>query len=353
MTEVCAHFHPLIAHHMNAIPVFYSDDLLAHDTLSPSAAKPRPVVDRWKETSLPIVVNPVTPATMDDLSLAHDPEFVAAILLGEAENGFRNSDPDVASSLPYTTGAMLCAATAALRCGVACAPVGGFHHAGYATAEMFCTFNGLMVAALRLLRGNAVRRVLILDLDFHYGNGTDDIIERLQVHDQVENATFGRWHHSAAHAARYLEHLAEVTSTFPQFDLILYQAGADLHVDDPLGGVLDSDQLRQRDAMVFSAASCAGVPLAWNLAGGYQDPISKVIEIHQATMEECVRAYVGNSPDLQRESTEVRDNVVELFTDGRILDRVHEACASDALTDLLVEIAGKAPVGNSSGGKDN
>jgi acetoin utilization deacetylase AcuC-like enzyme len=339
---------------MNTIPVFYSDDLLAHDSLSPSAAKPRPVVERWKEVNLPIVVSPVTAAAIDDLSLAHDPRFVAAILLGEVENGFRNCDLDVARSLPYTTGAMICAATAALRFGVACAPVGGFHHAGYATAEMFCTFNGLMVAALKLLRGNAVRHVLILDLDFHYGNGTDDIIERLQLRDQIENATFGRWYRSAAHAARYLGHLAEVTATFSQFDLILYQAGADLHVDDPLGGVLDSVQLRQRDAMVFSAASRAGVPLAWNLAGGYQDPISKVIEIHCATMEECVRAYVGKSPDLLRESTAVSDKVVELFTDGRIMDRVHEAAASDVLTDLLVEIAGKAPVGNSgSGGKDD
>ena len=328
---------------MNAIPVFYSDDLLAHDSLSPSAAKPRPVVDRWKEANLPIVIKPVASATVDDLSLAHDPGFVAGILLGEAENGFRNCDLEVARSLPYTTGAMVCAASAAIGCGVACAPVGGFHHAGYATAQMFCTFNGLMVAALKLLRSNAVRRVLILDLDFHYGNGTDDIIERLQLRDQIENATFGRWYRSAADAARYLEHLTEVTATFSQFDLILYQAGADLHVDDPLGGVLDSDQLRQRDAMVFSAASRAGVPLAWNLAGGYQDPISKVIEIHQVTMEECVRAYVRESADLPRESTAVGDKVVELFTDGRIMDRVHEATASDALTDLLVQIASRAP----------
>lgn len=285
---------------MNAIPVFYCDDLLAHDILSPSAAKPRPVVERWQSANLPIVVNPVTWASVDDLSLAHDPGFVAAILLGQAENGFGNCDLDVARSLPYTTGAMVCAATAALRLGIACAPVGGFHHAGYATAEMFCTFNGLMVAALKLLRGNAVRRVLILDLDFHFANGTDDIIERLQLRDQIENATFGRWYRSAAHAARYLEHLAEVTATFSQFDLILYQAGADLHIDDPLGGVLDSGQMRQRDAMVFSAAAHAEVPLAWNLAGGYQDPISKVIEIHQATMEECGRAYVGASADPQR-----------------------------------------------------
>jgi acetoin utilization deacetylase AcuC-like enzyme len=80
--------------------------------------------------------------------------------------------------------------------------------------------------------------------------------------------------------------------TFKDFDLILYQAGADLHIDDPLGGVLDSDQMRQRDAIVFDAAKRAGVALAWNLAGGYQEPLSKVVEIHMATMQECTRVYV-------------------------------------------------------------
>jgi hypothetical protein len=35
------------------------------------------------------------------------------------------------------------------------------------------------------------------------------------------------------------------------------------------------------------------VPLAWDLAGGYQEPISSVVKIHRATMEECVKAYEG------------------------------------------------------------
>jgi acetoin utilization deacetylase AcuC-like enzyme len=74
-----------------------------------------------------------------------------------------------------TSGAMLSAARCAIECGIACAPVSGFHHAGYDTAAMFCTFNGLMVAAISALQGPGIKRVLILDLDFHYGNGTDDL----------------------------------------------------------------------------------------------------------------------------------------------------------------------------------
>jgi len=151
-----------------------------------------------------------------------------------------------------------------------------------------------VVAARQLVREKRIRRALILDLDFHYGNGTDDIINRLQLSAEIENQTLGRWFCTAAQAERYLDHLRRTIAIIPQFDLVLYQAGADLHVDDPLGGVLDSTQLRERDRIVFQAAQGAGVPLAWTLAGGYQEPISKVISIHTTTMEECVRAYVSS-----------------------------------------------------------
>lgn len=282
---------------MKIIPVFYSEELMADSgTRSPSARKPKPVVAAWQQARLPIEVRPVVPVNVEELSLAHDPIFVKAVLERRTNNGFRNRSDDVARSLPYTSGSMLCAARSALEEGVACAPVCGFHHAGYDTASMFCTFNGLVVAARQLMREKRIRRVLILDLDFHYGNGTDDIINRLQLSKEIENQTFGQWYCTAAQAERYLDHLRRIAGLIPHFDLVLYQAGADLHVDGPLGDVLDSAQMRERDRIVFRGAQGAGVPLAWNLAGGYQEPISKVISIHTATMEECVGAYV----DLQR-----------------------------------------------------
>jgi acetoin utilization deacetylase AcuC-like enzyme len=278
---------------MRAIPVFYTDKLLADSgSDSPSAGKPKFVVEAWRRAGLPIDWRTVIPATVDDLCLAHHPEFVSSILAGTGRNGFGNHRPDVARSLPFTTGAMLNAASAALEYGIGCAPVCGFHHAGYSTATMFCTFNGLMITALRLLRAKQVRRVLLLDLDQHYGNGADEIKETLRIGKEIVNATFGRWYDNPSQASQYLTRLQVAVKQFPKFDLILYQAGADLHVDDPLGGVLDTDQMRERDSIVFEAARRSGVPLAWNLAGGYQDPISKVVRIHVTTMEECARVYV-------------------------------------------------------------
>jgi acetoin utilization deacetylase AcuC-like enzyme len=274
------------------IPVFYSDKALADSgSFSPSAGKPKHVVESWQAARLPIEIHSVDPATVEDLCLAHDRGFVTSILECTALNGFGNKRPDVARSLPYTTGAMINAACSALEDGVACAPVSGFHHAGYSSAQGFCTFNGLMVTAIKLLRQKKLTKVLILDLDQHYGNGTDDIIEHLGLESVVTNLTFGAWYGAPEDALAYLAQLRTEVQKFMEYDLVLYQAGADLHVDDPLGGVLDSDQLRERDRMVFESASSAGVPIAWNLAGGYQDPISKVVRIHHATMEECVRAY--------------------------------------------------------------
>lgn len=34
------------------------------------------------------------------------------------------------------------------------------------------------------------------------------------------------------------------------YDLVIYQAGADMHVDDPLGGIMTTDEMRQRDDLV-------------------------------------------------------------------------------------------------------
>jgi acetoin utilization deacetylase AcuC-like enzyme len=201
----------------------------------------------------------------------------------------------VARSLPWTSGALLSAARHALREGIACAPVSGFHHACYDSGGGYCTFNGLMVAVAKLLSEGLVHRVLILDCDQHYGNGTDQIIAQLSMDGVVENATFGRWFCAPPEASAYLARLGQTAGRFGDFDLVLYQAGADVHVDDPLGGVLTTEQMIERDRTVFQAARDSSVPMAWNLAGGYQDPLAAVVALHVNTMRECVRVYLDQS----------------------------------------------------------
>jgi acetoin utilization deacetylase AcuC-like enzyme len=221
---------------------------------------------------------------------------VVAILAGRAPNGFGNRSVEVAGSLPFTTGAMLAAARHAVsRGGFAAAPCSGFHHAHYRSVEGFCTFNGLMVTACALRDEGLVRRVGILDCDMHYGNGTDSIIEHLRARSWVRHFTAGRDFHRPSEAEGFLAELPDVVETMRDCDVVLYQAGADPHIDDPLGGWLTTEQLRRRDAIVFTELRRHGVPVAWNLAGGYQQEpdgsIPKVLEIHDNTAIECVRSF--------------------------------------------------------------
>ena len=148
-----------------------------------------------------------------------------------------------------------------------------------------------MVTANALLAEGLIRRVMILDCDQHFGDGTEQILEQLDLEGTVENVSFGRWFGAPRDADAYLTGLNQQVSRFADFDLVLYQAGADVHVEDPLGGVLTTEQMIERDRVVFEAAVEAGVPIAWNLAGGYQEPLSRVVELHVNTMRCCAIAY--------------------------------------------------------------
>lgn len=279
------------------IPVFYTPLMVADSrSISPSAAKPAKVVDSWNK-QFPIEIIEPVPVTNDELYRAHERDFVDGVLSCNIENGFGNKSPQVAASLKYTSGAMLSAARHAIKTkSVAAAPVSGFHHAGFASSEGFCTFNGLMVAALALA-ADGVKNVAILDLDMHYGNGTDDIIRKRNV-TFVKHFTAGKKYTEPSQAQEFFNELESRLEWMSDSDVILYQAGADPHVDDPYGGFLTTMQLRRRDEIVFKAAKKAGVPIAWDLAGGYQTErdgsIPKVLEIHDNTMRECVHIY-GNT----------------------------------------------------------
>ena len=277
------------------VSIFYSDAMVADaESFSPSAAKPRAVVESWRRLGAPIEV--IEPAALGhgDFHRAHDPAYVDSILSLQEDNGFGNRSSAVAESLPYTSGAMLAAAKEAIRNQlVAVAPCSGFHHAGFDFCSGFCTFNGLLVAAAALKAQGLVQRVGILDFDQHYGDGTDDIIRTLHI-DWIVHYSAGRYYRTADKAKSFLRQIPDLVGRMAKCEVILYQAGADPHVDDPLGGWLTTEQLRQRDQAVFAASLGLGVPIAWNLAGGYQTPLRKVLDIHDNTMRECVSVFANH-----------------------------------------------------------
>lgn len=269
------------------------------DSFSPSSAKPAKVVASWQRLGVPLQLREPPPVTAEQLSLAHDTDFVHDVLVCKRMNGFGTRSREVAATLPFTSGAMLAAARHALASGaVGIAPCSGFHHASWSSAAGFCTFNGLMVTAA-VLHAEGTRRIGILDCDQHYGDGTQDIIRHLGAESWVQHVSAGATFHAPEQVQSFFASLDRWLGEFADCDVVLYQAGADPHLDDPLGGWLTTAQLRERDARVFGRLEAAGVPVAWNLAGGYQRDaaggISPVLKIHNNTLLECARVYSNRS----------------------------------------------------------
>ena len=222
------------------------------------------------------------------LATAHNAEYVRAVMTRKAHNGFGNRDPEVNEALRYTTGGHWAATAHVLEHGgIACSATQGFHHAAWNGGGGYCTFNGLMISAIRALRAGA-RCVLIIDGDGHYGDGTQDIIDHLQLANRVRHVTrpsigeaqsgFG-----TSEWSRWTRDLIERHKP----GIIMYQAGADAWVEDPYGaGYLTLMGLMRRDRGVFLAARIAGVPLVWNLAGGYSEPMQSTIDIHLMTLQQ-------------------------------------------------------------------
>ncbi|HMM57525.1 MAG: histone deacetylase [Xanthomonadales bacterium PRO7] len=280
------------------VAVFYTEKMVADaQSFSPSASKPRSVVASWRERFRGLEYIEPKPATPQQLGLAHDPGYVRGVLSGSIENGFGNRLPAVAEALPYTCGAMMAAAECALSRGtVAVAPVSGFHHACYAQGGGYCTFNGLVVAAQVLRWKRQDCRVGILDFDEHYGNGTTDIIRHRHL-DWIRHYSADADWDAVDQAEAFLEAIPRIVRPFADCDVLLYQAGADPHVDDPLGGWLTTEQLRTRDRLVFGECKALRLPVAWNLAGGYQNPLRKVLDIHDNTMRECLAVFGPDATD--------------------------------------------------------
>lgn len=282
---------------LSALPVYFTAAMVADaHSYSPSAAKPARVMDSWKRLNIPLDVRVPAAVTREQLKRAHDPAYVDGVLSLRRENGFGNRNAEVAASLPHTSGAMLAAARAAIsNRRVAVAPVSGFHHAKYSEGGGYCTFNGLIVAALAIVDAKLARRVGILDCDHHYGDGTHDIIRRLDLAHCIQHDTVGAREFTVDQAEPFLQSLGRRVGAFADCDVLLYQAGADPHVDDRLGGWLTSAQLVRRDRIVFEAAAIIGLPVAWNLAGGYQEPLRRVLDIHDHTLRECWRVHGASS----------------------------------------------------------
>jgi len=274
------------------------------------------LVAKGLESMAGVRVEEPFPATPVELARVHTQTYIDAVRTGTpralAESQKFPWSPALFPSVCLTNGACICAARRALRDGVSCAVASGFHHAHADHGEGFCTFNGLIVAAEAMLKEGGAKRVAILDLDLHYGNGTASLaavrpwITALSIYgnDYHENVAYrdvsvSRHQDGANRFSATLpagcdgkELLQTLEQNLPNLlklgipELILYQAGADPLRDDPYSPLdLGHEDLRERDRKVFAFARERGIPIAWVLAGGYARDVEKIVAVHLNTFE--------------------------------------------------------------------
>jgi acetoin utilization deacetylase AcuC-like enzyme len=246
------------------------------------------------------------------LSLVHDRRYVEAVLDGSLSPtevrrlGFPWS-PELRERSLRTAQGTVEAARDALGTGAGINLAGGTHHAFADRGEGFCVFNDVALAIRLLQREGRLRRVTIVDLDVHQGNGTarifagDADVFTFSMHG-ARNFPFHK-ERSALDVelpdgcgdAEYLtlldRHLGEVLDGSAP-DLVFYLAGADPYEGDRFGRLgLSIDGLRRRDRRVFAACRRRGIPVALTLAGGYARDIGDIVTIHANTVEELRDAY--------------------------------------------------------------
>jgi acetoin utilization deacetylase AcuC-like enzyme len=192
------------------------------------------------------------------------------------------------------------AALAALQDGVAANLGGGTHHAGRAFGRGYCLFNDAVLAIARVRREGLARRVLVVDLDVHQGDGTADLLGAdehafLLSVQGARNFPFRRIPADLDVDLRdgtgdedYLAALApalEQAFAAARPELVLYDAGADPWSGDRLGRLaLSHAGLERRDRLVLERCRAAGVPVALVLGGGYGQPIEGTVAAHVATL---------------------------------------------------------------------
>lgn len=267
---------------------FYRKEMSAdnNSSYSPSAGKPSKFINYLLRKGVELdICDSFPPISKEMLYLSHTKEMVNGILALKINNGFGNRSKEIADSLLYTNGSLLAAAKWSYATGEnTFSPTSGFHHAGITDCGGFCTFNGLTVVASVLHCDLKLKKIGIVDLDMHFGNGTAQIVKDLKL-DFITHYTFGKEIYNHENAQAWLDNLEKDLERFSDCELILYQAGADPHINDPLGGALTTKQMKQRDKIVFEFFHRKQIPVTWNLAGGYQTPLEKVLKLHQTTYE--------------------------------------------------------------------
>lgn len=252
-------------------------------------------------------------ATPELLQTVHTPSYVEAFLNGTLDEQAVKRiglpwSPQLAIRTATAVGGTLLTARLALEHGLACNLAGGTHHAFPNFGSGFCIFNDIAIAARTLQQTGEARHILIIDLDVHQGDATalifqhDPHVFTFSMHGEkqfplkkqqsdldlelpvgTDDATYLQvLEHGATaleldHSFQGIAHLIE--SVEP--DLVIYDAGVDVHRDDRLGKLALTDVgVAARDRHVIQACMARATPVACVIGGGYDQDHTRLARRH-------------------------------------------------------------------------
>ena len=215
--------------------------------------------------------------------------------------GFPINDSVVRRSFVATGGTVL-ASKLALDSKLACNTAGGSHHATFNFGAGYCVFNDVAVAANYLKKKGYAKKILILDLDVHQGNGNSEIFQ-----NDKDVLTFSM-HCETNYPAKksksdidvplnenmedeeYLNILYNNLKKLNEnsYDFVFYVAGVDIHHEDRLGKLKITDEgVNKRDQIVIEHFNTKNISLCGVLGGGYNKSFDKLIELHAMLHKNC------------------------------------------------------------------
>lgn len=191
--------------------------------------------------------------------------------------------------------------------GIAFNVAGGTHHAGSNWGEGFCMLNDQAIAANYLLNNGLAKRILIIDLDVHQGNGTAEIflneprVFTFSMHG-AQNFPFRKEKSDLdiplANATRDEEFLSKLQEVLPQIiknhqpDFVFFLAGVDVLETDTLGKLsLSKNACKKRDQIVFETCLKHHLPVQVSMGGGYSADIKVIVDAHCNTFRVATNLY--------------------------------------------------------------
>ena len=246
---------------------------------------------------------PGIPDLMHILSV-HTKEYVADLMQlslnpkAARKIGFPLSKELVERELRIANGTIL-GCEKAFEKGIAFNIAGGTHHAYSDRGEAFCLLNDQAIGAQYLLNQKLAKKILMVDLDVHQGNGTAEIFQKndavftFSMHGK-SNYPFRKEqsdldialpdgtddYHFLELLSKNLPHLI----TAHQPDFIFYLAGVDILETDKLGKLsCTMNGCKKRDEFVFDLCKKNGIPVQVSMGGGYSPELRTIVEAHANT----------------------------------------------------------------------